>query len=160
LSTLSIEHPRRQLDFRGPAPGFRLMLKRNCSISPSGLLWVFALISLVTLGIGAGFAALGAWLVLPFAGIEVLALAAGFLMSGRHASDYERIDYAPGRLTVEVARAECISQHDFDPRHARVHVQGERVLLQQRARDSVELGRHLDPEARAELAAELAKRLR
>lgn len=48
-----MEQPRRELEFAGPAPGFRLLLKRNCSISPTGLLRVFALIALVTIGLDA-----------------------------------------------------------------------------------------------------------
>ena len=67
----SQEFPRQDLVFRGQGPGFSLLLKRNCSISPSGLMLVYGLIVIVTMGIAGGFAALGAWLILPFAGIEV-----------------------------------------------------------------------------------------
>ena len=66
--------------------------RRNCSISPNALLAMFALLAAVTLGIGIGFAALGAWLVLPFAGAEVLALVIAFVATTRHAADYERIE--------------------------------------------------------------------
>lgn len=55
-----------------------------CSISPAGLLGVFLGLACVTLGIGAGFAALGAWPVLPFAGLEVLVLGAAFVLHARH----------------------------------------------------------------------------
>ena len=160
MSTLSIDEPRRQLEFCGPEPGFCLVLRRNCSISPSGLLRVFALVAAATLAIGAGFAAVGAWLILPFAGIEVLALGAAFLLNGRHAADFERIEYLPGRLSVEVARAEQTARHELDSQAARVSVQGQRVLLRQRDGMTVEVGRHLGARARAELAAELARRLR
>ena len=53
--------------------------RRNCSISPAALLGAFAALAAVTLAIGAGFALLGAWPVLPFAGLEVLALAVAFV---------------------------------------------------------------------------------
>ena len=56
---------------------------RNCSISPAGLLCAFGVLAAVTLAIGIGFALMGAWLVLPFAGLEVLALAAAFVVNVR-----------------------------------------------------------------------------
>ncbi len=56
---------------------------RNCSISPAGLLGAFAALATVTLAIGLGFAFLGAWLILPFAGIEVLGLALAFAACAR-----------------------------------------------------------------------------
>ena len=56
---------------------------RNCSISPAAMLAVFASLAGVTLAIGAGFALLGAWPVLPFAGLEVAALGAAFLVHVR-----------------------------------------------------------------------------
>jgi uncharacterized membrane protein len=54
---------------------------------------VFALLAAVTLGIGIGFAALGAWLVLPFAGAEVIGLAIAFVAVARRAArQQERIE--------------------------------------------------------------------
>jgi len=59
----------------------------NCSISPAGFLGVLASLAAVTLAIGTGFALLGAWLVLPFAGLEVLALGAAFVVHARRFGD-------------------------------------------------------------------------
>ena len=58
-------------------------LKRNCSISPAGLLGVFVALGSVSLAFGIGFAMLGAWLILPFAGLEVLALGVAFMVHAR-----------------------------------------------------------------------------
>ena len=44
---------------------------------------MLGLLAVVTLSIGIGFAAMGAWLILPFAGLEVLALGAAFLAYAR-----------------------------------------------------------------------------
>jgi uncharacterized membrane protein len=63
-----------------------LIVKHNysrSSISPAGFAGALALAAAVTLAIGAGFALVGAWLVLPFAGLEVLALGAAFLCRAR-----------------------------------------------------------------------------
>ena len=131
------------------APHFSRTLKRNCSMSPAGLAKVFAALALVVLAIGAGFAAAGAWLILPFAGLEVLLLGAAFVLYARHAADYEK---------VEVAEAERIARYEMDARAARVRVEEERLVLLG-AKEKLELGRHLGAEARAEFAAELEMRL-
>ncbi len=53
--------------------------KPHCSISPAAFACVFAALACVTLAIGAGFAMMGAWLVMPFSGLEVLLLAAALV---------------------------------------------------------------------------------
>lgn len=147
-------------------PGeFRLLMKRNCSISSRGLFRVFLLLALLNLGIGAGFAFVGAWLILPFAGLEVALLGAAFLINGRHASDYERIELAGGRLSVEIAEAARTKRYEFeaDPRLVQLREDegagaGCRLVLESPALQ-VELGRHLDAASRRAFAAELKKRL-
>jgi uncharacterized membrane protein len=67
------------------ASASRLILKRNCSMSPAGLAMAFAALAAVALTIGVGFAVVGAWLVLPFAGLEVLMLAVAFFVYARRA---------------------------------------------------------------------------
>lgn len=151
---------RRELAFQGTESGFRVILKRNCSISPAALLRVFALIALVSIGIGAGFAYAGAWMILPFAGIEVAALGLAFLVNGRRAGDYECIELARGGLTVEIAEAERTTRYELSRREIRVgYGRDKGVVLSDRKR-TVEVGRHLDAQARAGLGAELAKRLK
>jgi len=54
-------------------------------MSPAGLAVAFAALAAIPLAIGAGFAMIGAWLVLPFAGLEVLALAVAFFVYARRA---------------------------------------------------------------------------
>jgi uncharacterized membrane protein len=127
-------------------------------MSPAGLAKVFAALALIVLAIGTGFALAGAWLVLPFAGLEVLLLGGAFLLYARHAADYERIELDEGRLTVEVADGERIEQHRLDARGARLYVVNGRLVLRG-AQEEVEIGRHLGAERRREFAAELEQRL-
>jgi uncharacterized membrane protein len=160
---VSIETPRRELAFMGRGAGFSLLVKRNCSISPHGLLRVFALLACAAVGIASAFALLGAWLILPFAGLEIVALGAAFVMIGRHAADYERIELSGSRLMLEQAVAERTARFELDAHLARVELEEEagrtRVLL--RAPDGeFEIGRHLDAETRVEFATELTRRLR
>jgi len=99
------------------------------------------------------------WLVLPFAGLEVLLFGAAYVMYARRAADYERIELESGRLTVEVGEAQKTWRYEMDARWARVCVEEQRVVLLG-AREQLELGRHLDADTRARFAAELQKRLR
>jgi uncharacterized membrane protein len=125
-------------------------------MSPAGLAKVFAALALLVLAIGAGFAAAGAWLVLPFAGLEVLLLGAAFVLYARHAADYERIELEPGRITVEVASGWRIARYEMQG--AKVFMQDGRLVLRG-AQEELEIGRYLGAEARAELAAELQNKL-
>lgn len=125
-------------------------------MSPASLAKVFAALAALVLAIGAGFAAAGAWLVLPFAGLEVLLLGAAFVLHARHAADYERIELQSGRLEVEVTEADRVARYQLQ--NARVSMEEGRVVLRD-AKEAIEIGRHIGAEARAELVAELEKAL-
>jgi uncharacterized membrane protein len=149
----------RELPFRDGNAGFSLILKRNCSISPAALAGVLVALAAVVLAVGVGFAFAGAWLVLPFAGLEALALAGAYLAYARHAADYERIDLAAGRLTVEVAEAHSTLRYEMEARRARVCLENDGVVLRGAGKE-LQLGRHLDAQRRAQFAAQLQERLR
>ena len=155
----SLDVPRRELPFREKTRGFSLTLKRNCSISPAGLACVFAALAVAVLAIGTGFALLGAWLILPFAGLEVLLLAGAFLLQARHATDYERIELADERLRIDVADGARTAQYKLDARTVRIAMDDGTLVLRG-PRATLELGRHLDAAARAAFANELKRRLR
>jgi len=61
------------------------LVKRNCSASPRQLALVFGSLVAVSFAFGAGFAAQGLWMVLPFVGLELVAVAAAFICYGRSA---------------------------------------------------------------------------
>lgn len=159
VDTPSLETPRRALEFRDERGGFSLTLKRNCSMAPASLGLAFGALALAALAIGGGFAVAGAWLVLPFAGLEALLLGAAFMVHARHAADYERIELRAGSLTVEVAEGKRARRYELDPRRVRVSLEKGRVLLRG-AQQELEVGRSLDAQARASLVAGLRGRLR
>jgi len=138
------------------------LIKRNCSASPTQLAAVFGSLVAVSFAFGVVFAVLGLWMVLPFVGLELVAVAAAFLCHGRHAADVERIELVGDRLTVERVEAERSRRWDFDPRRVRVEVdergKGWSARVQVRLAscgERVEIGRHLLDEKRVELAREL-----
>jgi uncharacterized membrane protein len=70
------------------------VLRRNCALSPRQLAVAFGVLGTTSLLIAIAWAATGAWIVLPFAAIELLVLAVAFLAYARHARDQERITLA------------------------------------------------------------------
>ena len=143
-------------------PGFSLTVKRNCSISPQALAVLLALIGGFAFAVGIAFALHGAWPILPFAGLEIAALAAAFYLNGRHAADYERIALEDGSLVVEVRDGEQVATHRFNPHWVRLDVSETprdiRLVLRSHGR-VVEIGRHLDVTGRERLAQEVRGRL-
>ncbi len=139
-------------------PGFTLVLRRNCSLSPGELLGLLALPLVVSGGIGALCAAEGAWLVMPFAGVELAAVAAAFCLQARHALDYERIDFARGRLVVEVLDGQDLQRSELNAACVRVaereSARDYHVALSAHGRE-IAVGRHLDGARRRALAGRL-----
>lgn len=132
------------------------LLKRNCAMAPSQLCVAFGLLCVLSLSVATFFWWMGAFLVLPFAALELLALAVAFMVYARHATDGERIHLAAHALVVERESAGRVERHEF----ARSGLQ----VLPARAHGLVELsacgqvlsiGRFLRPEQRRQLAKEL-----
>src|SRR3954469_8464919 len=73
----------------------------NRSLGLDARRWVLAAIAVNTLGIATFVAALGAWPVLPFAGLEVALVAYAFHVLGRHAGDYERLEVGEHEVRYE-----------------------------------------------------------
>jgi uncharacterized membrane protein len=102
------------------------LFKRNCALSPRQLAACFSVLSLISLGIAAGFYAHGAWFVLIFAGIEVCALAAAFFVYARHAADYEQVVFSPTSVKVSCVKGGRVDTVELEPSWLRVEYSGER----------------------------------
>lgn len=73
---------------------FFIEMRPNRSLTPVGRQLWFALIASTTLLSAGAASAIGAWLVLPFAGLELLFLWYAFQLIGRHDDDYEWVRVA------------------------------------------------------------------
>ena len=133
------------------------LMKRNCSVSPRQFVWFYVSLALCSSAIALLLVVCGAWLVLPFTGIELLAVGIAFVIHARHAVDYERIRLFPNRLVIEQVSAEQLTQFEFNPRWVRVE-QGvslrDPIKLVSRGQ-AVEVGLHLAHHRRAQFANEL-----
>ncbi len=141
---------------------YQVVAKPNCSLTPSGRIKVVALIAVIPSLIAIGFGLAGAWLVFPFAGLELLAVAYAFYHIHCHAGDYESISITGDRLAIEQRSYKSISQFVFHRYWARVVLRtapgGEqRLWLRSHGRE-VEVGRYMNNEQRLALAHQLTGR--
>ena len=138
------------------------VLKRNCSIAPRQLLWFYASLCVLLLGIASMFWLRGATMVMPFAWLELLVLGAAMLLYARHAADSERIALRGDELTVEHASGRRIERVAFQPAWVRVEPEhGDRSLIEISGQGRrIAIGRFVRPELRQQLADELRWALR
>ena len=140
----------------------RWFLKRNCSVTPVELGWLYGSLCAVSLGIGIFFWYQGALLVLPFAALELAAVGAAFLTYARHATDGETIWLEGRQLVVELESGGHRQRAEFDRDWVRVKPSvSDRSLVELSARGRrVNVGRYLRPELRPVLAQEIRMALR
>ncbi|WP_078083645.1 DUF2244 domain-containing protein [Microbulbifer mangrovi] len=81
-----------------------ILLAPNQSLSLAGNLWVFISLVAVSLGISVAFALAGAWMVIPFAGLEVLLLAVLFGYVYLEGTRREVIRISDDRVMLDTSR--------------------------------------------------------
>ncbi len=143
-------------------PGLQWLLKRNCSISPIQLGFLYGSMCAVSLGISAYFWAQGVRMVLPFALVELTAVGVAFLVYARHAVDRERIALSGAQLVVELEKGGRVERCEFNREWVRVEPKdedGSLIELSGQGR-RVQIGRFLRPELRPALANEIRRALR
>ncbi|MFT5932972.1 MAG: putative membrane protein [Hydrogenophaga sp.] len=141
--------------------GLDWTLQRNCSVSPAQLGLCFLCLSALSLSVGLFFWFQGAVLVLPFAALELMALATAFLIHARHAADRERISVRGGQLVVEVERAGRVERCEFVREWVRIEPQRHHGLVEVVGGGrSVCVGRFLRADLRVLLARELRQAVR
>jgi uncharacterized membrane protein len=143
---------------------YSITARPNCSLSAASTLCVFSLIALVTLGISLGFALLGAWLVLPFAGLELLVLWLCFRHVWHHVHDFERLVIDNDKVIVDMHDPQSDSHFELNSCWAQVVMDmlpdGEcrRLALRSHGKE-IEFGRLLNSRERLDLGLNLKARL-
>lgn len=133
------------------------LMRRNCALTPCQLAVWFAAVSSLSIAVATFFALAGAWMVLPFAFLEVAALGIAFVVYARHAADFERIVVQSGGLVVERSTASRLERTEVPLDWIRVEYQGQRrelVKLVSQGR-FCEVGRFVPEHQRSSLAKEL-----
>ena len=141
--------------------GYALAARRNNSLTSFNRTIAFGFIAVVSLSIATAFACLGAWLILPFAGIEVLVLYWAWRWVGRHARDYELVTITGDVVEIEVADVERVQRFRFNRCWTQVisSPDGASFALRSQGRQ-IEFGRHLTNEERLRAAGAIRQQLR
>lgn len=141
---------------------YRVTFKPNCSLTVDSKRKVVLLLTIIPCCIAIGFAMLGAWLVLPFVGLEIVALGFAFYYVNSHESDYESISIDGNSLVVERGSRQHVSQFELNPYWVTVQrrelANGELQLYLLSHGKSIEVGRYLTRKQREVLADQLQKR--
>ena len=130
-------------------------LRRNCSVTPHQLGWLYVSLCVVSLSIGTVFWFQGAKLVLPFAWAELVAVGVAFAVYARHATDGETIRLADGQLVVELESGGKLERSEFRRDWVRVEPgAADNSLIELSAHGrKVHIGRYVRPELRSVLAS-------
>ena len=141
---------------------YSVTFKPNCCLTAESKRKVVLLLTVIPCCIAIGFAMLGAWLVLPFVGLEIFALGFAFYYVNSHESDYECISIDGNSLVVERGNSQHVSQHELNPYWVTVQrrelANGELQLYLLSHGKSIEVGRYLTRKQREVLADQLQKR--
>ena len=144
---------------------YEFILRPNCSLSWQATKVFFVLMCAVSFSIASMFALMGAWLVFPFAGIEMLALGAGLYACAWRATRFEVISIRGDDVKVAKGRRSIteewrlprhwaqvrldLPRHQWYPTRLRILSHGK----------GVEVGDYLNEEEREALAGDLRKAL-
>lgn len=146
----------------GRCAEYLLVAHRNDSLSRSDRQRAFYLLFGISILIALAFTALGAWPVLPFAGLEMAVLFAAFRYVDRHASDYECLEIDGDRVRIEIRDGADVRQVALDRHWVQVVMResgGQRCLALRSHGREVEFGRHLTNDERERVGRELARQL-
>ena len=142
---------------------YSITAKPNCSLTPEGTMAVFIAIAFFSLVVATGFYLAGAWLVFPFAGLELFALGGAFYYVHCHSGDYESITIAGNDLAIEQRNYKNVSRVVFHRYWAQVLLRemadGEQKLWLRSHGKEVEIGRFMTNDARLTLASQLRRRV-
>jgi uncharacterized membrane protein len=142
------------------------ILRPNRSLDWRGNLRFYGLISLVSLCIACWFAWLGAWIVLPFAGLELLALGLALYLVSMRGLDMETIEIQGDTLEICKGRRQIRSTTRLQRCWARVRLEPSahtwypsRLMIRSHGKGT-EIGSFLGSEEKEKLAGELMHSLR
>jgi uncharacterized membrane protein len=144
----------------------RVLIRPNCSLPWRDVVRFYFGMLLVSFGIAVAFAFKGAWLILPFAGLEMLVLGIALYLVAQRATNWQEISISGDSINI-VERASGQEQAQSFQRawarvvHERAAIKGHPSRLSIRSHGrSVEIGRCLNEEEKRYLAEQLNRVVR
>jgi uncharacterized membrane protein len=143
----------------------KVVARPNVSLSPEGSLKLLLVLAIVMLVVSIGFMHIGAWMVMPFAGLELLALAIAFYYVNLHSADFESITIEDDRVVIEKRyyreMSSAVFQRYWTQVSLRESIGGRHALYIGSHGKEVEFGKHLiDDEQRIVIMRELKQKLK
>ncbi len=92
---------------------YRIVLSPNCSITWRELVLFYLFTCLVAIAVGLFFTLQGMWMVLPFSGLEMLALGIGLYLTSRKVYRKEVITLDPDRTRIEKGVQRAVQSWEF-----------------------------------------------
>ena len=129
----------------------------------SNLLLLYGLMSAITLFIGILLYFRGFSLVLPFSGLDVIALGVALYITARRSELREVITISEGMVAVETGHKKPETKYEFKGSWTRVILQTQKEswhpsqLFIRSGGEQIEIGSFLNEDERVELASELKK---
>ncbi len=120
----------------------KIIATPNDSLTKEQKLKLLVVITLVLLLVALGFFRIGAWLVLPFAGFELLIFCYAFYSLYLHSHDFESITFAPDRVKVDQKIKTQIISSSFQPYWARVYLRENATLGGIKAKSQLIISSH------------------
>ncbi len=108
------------VDKASSGESYRFVLSPNCSISWRELLFFYFLTCTIALAVGLFFTLQGLWLVLPFTGLEMLALGIGLYVTSRKTSRREVITLDRDLMRIEKGALKVDQSWEFQTPWVRV----------------------------------------
>ena len=146
-------------------PDFKITVRPNNSLSVVNTIKVVCALAAISMLVGTGFALAGAWMVLLFAGLEIVAIAYAFYYITVRSGDFESITIEGDRIVVEKhgykESPEVVFQRYWAQVNVREQLSGGNALFIGSHGKEVEFGRHfMSDEQRVALARELKLKLK
>jgi uncharacterized membrane protein len=150
--------------------GYKIIARHNNSLTPNAAVKLLAALAIIVLIVGVGFAHMGAWLVLPFAGLEILAFAYAFFYIYLHSADFESITIENDSVVIEKRNYKEVTTTVFQKHWAQINLRevasvggviGKSGLFIRSHGKEVEFGRNfMNDEQRVKLARVLKQKLK
>ena len=143
-------------------PSKQILITRNHCLTNTQAGVIVGFLSVVLGSIAIMFYSQGAWLVLPFAGLELLAVTAGFYACIRHNNDYELVEVDDTRIRVKRSIAKREQNFSFQTYWTKVLLEitegwyPSKLWMKSKGKQ-VELGGWLTDDERRQLASRLKK---
>jgi uncharacterized membrane protein len=137
------------------------LMKRNCSFTPKQVGLFYLSMCIFSSLIAGYFYFIGAWMVVPFAVVELTVLGIALLIYARHATDYEKIIIHNGLMDIEVLNGRRLTKKQWpllwlrvkDPEISKDHSKS--LIKIEYGNDFISLGAYIFPEKRQDLAYEI-----